>query len=76
MIRNVLLRNVIARGTGPNLIHGHVDSPLQNITLDMVRLEIGPTPSVAPRVPGSDAWLAEKGCLRRTSRHPSSDLMP
>ncbi len=49
IIRNVLLRNVIARGTGPNRIHGHVDSPLQNITLDMVRLEMTHDPNTYAR---------------------------
>ena len=44
VIRNVLLRNVIARGTGPNRIHGHIDSPLQNITLENVRLEVTTEP--------------------------------
>ncbi len=40
IIRNVILSNIIARGPGPNLIHGHVDSPLENITFHNVRLTI------------------------------------
>ena len=44
-ICNVLLRNVIARGTGPNRIHGHIDSSLQNITLENIRLEVTSDPN-------------------------------
>lgn len=40
VIRNVILKDVIARGTGANLIHGHRNSPLQNITLENVQLTI------------------------------------
>jgi hypothetical protein len=40
VIRNVLLRNVFARGAGRNLIHGHPESPLEDITLENVRLVI------------------------------------
>ena len=39
-IRNVLLRNIIARGVGANLIHGHADSPLENISFENIRLTI------------------------------------
>lgn len=39
-IRNVLLRNIIARGVGANLIHGHADSPLENISFENIRLTV------------------------------------
>jgi hypothetical protein len=34
----VLIRDVLARGVGANLIHGHPASPLENISLENVRL--------------------------------------
>ena len=37
-IRNVLIRNVIARDQGSSLIEGHPESPLENITIDGLRL--------------------------------------
>lgn len=40
IIRNIVLRDVIARGCGVNLLHGHPDSPLQNITFDNVKMTI------------------------------------
>ena len=40
IIRNVILSNIIAHGPGPNRIHGHVDSPLENITFEHVRLTV------------------------------------
>jgi len=40
IIRNVILSNIIAHGSGPNKIHGHVSSPLENITFDNVRLTV------------------------------------
>ena len=40
VIRNVILRDVFARGTGACIAHGHPASPLQNITLENVRLEV------------------------------------
>lgn len=39
-IRNVLIRNIIARGIGACLIHGHPESPLENVSMENVRLEI------------------------------------
>ena len=39
-IRNVMLRNILARGIGACLIHGHNESPLENISLENIRLEI------------------------------------
>lgn len=38
-IRNIIIRNVFARGFGGCLIHGNTESMLANITLDNVRLE-------------------------------------
>ncbi len=43
-IRNILLRNIFARGVGANLIHGSVDSPLENITFENVRLTVASDP--------------------------------
>jgi hypothetical protein len=40
IIRNVILSNIIAHGPGPNKIHGHINSPLANITFDNVRLTV------------------------------------
>ena len=39
-MRNILIRNVFARGIGACLIHGHPESPLENVTLENVRLEM------------------------------------
>jgi polygalacturonase len=44
IIRNVILSNIIARGPGPNKIHGHKDSWLENITFDNVRLTVTADP--------------------------------
>src|SRR5712692_9549997 len=43
-IRNVLLSNIIAHGPGPCRVHGHVDSPLENITFQNVRLTVDSDP--------------------------------
>jgi polygalacturonase len=43
-IRNVVLRNIIARGVGANLIHGHDDSPLENITFENIHLTVASDP--------------------------------
>jgi hypothetical protein len=40
IIRNVILSNIIAHGPGPNKLHGHPASPLENVTLDNVRLTV------------------------------------
>ncbi len=39
-MRNILLRNIFARGIGACLIHGHADSLLENVAMENVRLEI------------------------------------
>jgi hypothetical protein len=44
IIRNVILSNIIARGPGPNKIHGHPDSWLENVTFDNVRLTVTADP--------------------------------
>lgn len=44
-IRNIVLRNVLARGMATSSIHGHPDAPLKNITLDCVRLEVTSDPA-------------------------------
>ncbi len=44
IMRNIILSNIIARGPGPNKIHGHKDSPLENVTFDNVRLTISADP--------------------------------
>jgi len=44
IMRNIILSNIIARGPGPNKIHGHPDSLLENVTFDNVRLTISADP--------------------------------
>ncbi len=39
-MRNITLRNVIARGPGPCRIHANPDSPLENITLENIQLTV------------------------------------
>jgi hypothetical protein len=39
-VRNVLIRNVIARGTGSSSLSGHATSPLENITFDGLLLTL------------------------------------
>lgn len=43
-MRNIVIRNVIARGMGSSMIEGHVTSPLENVTLDNVRLAVAWNP--------------------------------
>lgn len=43
-IRNVLIRNVIARGQGTSIIHGHPDSWLENVSLENVQLWLSNDP--------------------------------
>jgi hypothetical protein len=40
-IRNVMLSNIVARGVGACLIHGHPASPLENVSLENIRLTVG-----------------------------------
>lgn len=49
VIRNILLKNVFAKGEGSCLIHGHVNSPLENVTLEDITLELACRPESAPR---------------------------
>ena len=44
-IRNVLIRNVIARGKGSSVINGHPDSWLEGITLENVKLFLSSDPA-------------------------------
>ena len=39
-MRNILLRNIFARGIGACLIHGSPDALLENVTLENIRLQI------------------------------------
>lgn len=48
-VRNVILSNIIARGYGTNLIHGHPNSLLENVTFDNVHLTIAFDPQGSPR---------------------------
>ncbi len=43
-IRNVVIRNVVARGQGTSMIHGHPDSWLDGIILDNIRLFVSNDP--------------------------------
>ena len=47
-IRNVLIRNVFARGMGPCVLHGHPDSYLENVALENVHLVVSEDPQVPP----------------------------
>jgi hypothetical protein len=58
VIRNVRLRDVFARGTGACIVHGHPQSPLQNITLENVRLALYDSNPTAWRKTG-DALTVE-----------------
>ena len=49
IIRNIVLRDIIARGTGACLVHGHRDSPLRNVSMDNVLIELADEPGAAPR---------------------------
>ena len=44
-IRNVILRDIIARGQGTSAINGHPDSWLENITIEHLRLALTNDPS-------------------------------
>jgi polygalacturonase len=43
-IRNVLIRNVVARGQGTSMIHGHPDSWLDGVSLDNIKLFVSNDP--------------------------------
>jgi hypothetical protein len=43
-IRNVLIQNVVARGQGTSMIHGHPDSWLDGVSLDHVKLFVSNDP--------------------------------
>jgi hypothetical protein len=45
LIRNVLIRNVVARGQGASVCNGHPDRWLEGVTLDNVKLFIGHDPA-------------------------------
>ena len=44
-VRNVLIQNVIARGTGSSILSGHATSPLENITFDGLCLTLAHDPA-------------------------------
>lgn len=44
IMRNIILSNIIAHGPGPNRIHGHVNSLLENVTFENVRLTVDGDP--------------------------------
>jgi hypothetical protein len=43
-IRHVVLRNIIARGKGTSSIHGHPERPLEDVTLDNVKIFMSADP--------------------------------
>ena len=49
IIRNILVKNILAKGYGTNLIHGHRDSMLENVRLENIRLAIAYDPHGSPR---------------------------
>ena len=44
-VRNVLLKNIIARGKAPSTIQGHENSPLEGVTLQDVKLILSTDPN-------------------------------
>lgn len=48
-MRNILLSNIIAHGYGTNKIHANPDSPLENVTIDKLRLVMAYDPGAHPR---------------------------
>ncbi len=44
IVRNITFSNIVAHGPGPCKIHGHVNSLLENITFDNVRLTVDADP--------------------------------
>ncbi|MEW5978637.1 MAG: glycosyl hydrolase family 28 protein [Acidobacteriota bacterium] len=44
-IRNVMIRNVIARGKGTSVINGHPDSWLENVSIENVKLSLSADPT-------------------------------
>jgi len=56
-IRNVILRNIIARGPGPCKLHGSVNSPLENITLDNIQLTVVEDPAAILKKGGTALTL-------------------
>lgn len=53
-IRNVLIRNVIARGKGSSLINGHPDSWLEHVSLENIKLWLSHDPE-SPLEKAADA---------------------
>jgi polygalacturonase len=43
-IRNVMIRNVVARGQGTSMIHGHPDNWLDGVSLDNIKLFVSNDP--------------------------------
>ena len=66
IIRNVLIRDVIARGIGPCLLHGHPDSLLENVTIENVRLTVAHDPHTPLQRSGNALTLenARNFCLK------------
>jgi len=56
-IRNVTIRDVIARGPGPCKLHGHADSPLEDITIDNLKLTVVEEPNADLRKGGTALTL-------------------
>ncbi|MBI3818899.1 MAG: right-handed parallel beta-helix repeat-containing protein [Planctomycetes bacterium] len=52
-IRNIMIRNVVARGAGTNSIDGHPNSPLENITIDGFSLVVTNDPTAPYPTAGS-----------------------
>ena len=67
-IQNVLIRGVIARGTGQSSLEGHPTSPLENVTIDGLELHL----SHDPRAPYETAEQALSIRRARTSSYATS----
>jgi polygalacturonase len=63
-IRNIILRNILARGIGACLIHGSPDSLLENVSLENLRLEIA-SDAASPLQKSSVALTIENACNLR-----------
>ncbi len=48
-MRNIIVRDVLAKGSGSCLIHGSTNSLLESVTFDNVRLELAFEPQASPR---------------------------
>ena len=63
-IRNVIIRNLIARGPGPCKLHGSKDSLLENISLENVQLTVVEDPNTILKKGGTALTIENASNLR------------